>query len=487
MDIYDKALCIVHQMEIMQNGKVHKKESVAGKGGKGKVVAIPTGEKYSYSQGIARQTIAFLDGCKASDDDLRNAFFDIYFLKLPYTEDCKLILPDTGTEEAKDMWKSISSRFFGVASTQVEPLLDEVDGLPIPYYSHIVEGSDKKSSALLDSCIDQPLSSFTRSNIVQVNDAPEEEDEDAEEPEDKPVNAPSYKLGFTVTFLTDDSENPVPFPKSYNDIAQPLDMRKFIACPPWMLNRLRSLSEMLLGKIPAVIDNADAADYSMNFVETANEYFSEYYADMYDGSDDDRKNMRKRIAQAPWRNPIVVKTIPGSDQTKREMVRYYSPEEKSLVDTYFVFPGYHDALEHCKDSYKKHRREVDSLLKPLIADSINFKIRGKLILAESVAKPKATRKRKAPASDGAAGSSGGGSSASTTLIDPEAFRAIFKQCFQEESEPLQKRLKLLMQHFEIDMEADGEAEDVTMQQQEEVAVAADAADAADAVDAATSE
>ena len=462
MDTYDNALCTVRQMEIMSNGKVHKRDSVAGKGGKGKVVSIATGEKYTYPQAIARQTIAFLDDCKSTDDDLRNAFFDAYFLQLSSNAECKLILPDTGTDEAKDIWKSIAGRFFGVAACIVEPLLDGDDGLPIPYYYHTTEGTDEKSSILLDSSLDQPMSSFTRTNIVQIHDAPEYEDEDAEEPEDKPVEAPPYKLGFTVTFINDDTERPAAFPKSYEDIDHPLDMRKFIACPPWMLNRLRSLSEQLLGEIPPIIDKADAAEHKMNFVDVANEFYPRQFGTMYELGDDERKKARHKISNAPWRSPIVTKNVVDSDKTFREIVRYYSLEEKSLVDTYFVFPNFHDADEHCKESYKRYRREVNTLLKPLIADSINFKIRGKLVLAESAPKPKPSRKRKA-AADGGAGSSGGSSAA---LIDPDALREMFKSCFKKESEPLQKQLKLLLDHFEIPMEVD----------------AADAADAADVSD-----
>jgi len=427
-------LCPVRQMEIMADGCVHKRKSVAGKGGKGKVVAIDNGEQYTVEQGIARQVFWFLNSC-SRDEDFRNACFDVFFLGLEMAAGGKaVVLPESGSDEAKTEWDRISALFFGVAERTVEPCLDDEDGLPIPTITKTTDDG-KSISILYDTMVNDEGSHCLRNNIVQVSN------EDGEEDIDEPIESPRFVVGCTISTQYQRGEPEATMPLACDD-ASCLDHKKFVELPVWAINRLRSLAESLIGFVPPVLEKATDKEKNFDFCEVAATYFTTEHAEWDHGSDADRLASMKRLSAAPWRSPVVAFHVESGKKVKR-LGKYYSIEEKAVFDTYFTCPGFHDAPEHCLDEFKKYRRSIDGVIKPLIADAIGFKIKHPLIVVDGAAAPLNKRKRKPAA---AAGSGrGGGSSACaddiTSLV--QSFGAELDRGF----ELTNKRLKAIIDHL----------------------------------------
>jgi len=446
-------LCPVRQMQIMADGCVHKRKSVAGKGGKGKVVAINTEEEYTVEQGIARQVFWFLNSC-SRDEEFRNACFDIFFLGMATGEDGKVSMHETGTPEAKAEWDRISAMFFGIAERTVEPCLDDEDGLPIPAVTKTTD-EGKNISILYDTMSNNADTKCLRTNIVQVSS---QDDEEEEEDSEESIDPPRFVVGCTVSTMHQRGEAEATMPRSCDDVPC-LDHRKFVELPAWALNRLRSLAEALIGTVPPVLEKADDAATNFDFVEVAGKYFTDKHAEWDHGSDADRKAAMKRLSTAPWRNTIVPHFLESGEKVKR-VAKYYTIEEKAVVDTYFTCPGFHDANEHCIDSYKKYRRSVDGIIKPVIADAIGYKLKHPLIVFDGAASNN-KRKRKAPASSSGGGGrgGGGGSSSSASAGDMTAIMSLIESAMDKRLESTNKRLKALIDHYEI---PDPVVEDATL-------------------------
>ena len=444
-------LCPVRQMQIMADGCVHKRKSIAGKGGKGKVVAIDNGEQYTVEQGIARQVFWFLNSC-SRDEEFRNACFDVYFLGMQMNSDGKAaVLPESCSTEAKIEWNRISAFFFGVAERMVEPCLDDEDGLPIPTITK-TNDEGKTISILYDTMASDAAAKCLRTNIVQVSQ---------EEDDDEPINPPRFVVGCTVSTQHTRAETETTMPRGCDDVPC-LDHRKFVELPFWALNRLRSLAEALIGFVPPVLEKADNPATNFDFAEAAAAYFTSEHPEWDHGSDDDRVASMKRLASAPWRNALITHYESGAKV--RRMAKYYTIEEKSVVDTYFSCPGFHDAKEHCLDEFKKYRRSIDGVIKPVIADAIKFTSKHPLIVVDGAAAPNNKRKRK-PAGAGS-GSRGGGSSAGAGG-DMAAIVQLIEAAIDRRFEPTAKRVKAILDHLGKD---DPAAEDATIEDADEDAV-----------------
>ena len=379
-------LCPLRAMEIMVDGKVHKRKSVPGKGGKGKVVAITdTEEKYTPEQGLARQVFWFLNSC-SRDEEFRNACFDKFFLGLETTDFV------TGSKETNDEWNRIASLFFGVAEIPIEPVLDVEDGLPIPTISKRGE-TGKKVSVLWDVMNSDPDSPCVRTSIIQVT---------AEDEEEQSIESPRFVLGCTIQTLHTRGEAERSMPMACGDQVAPMDHRKFVELPPWALTRLRNLSQLMLGYVPAVLERADETGTAFDFVQVASDHFATNYPNWEDGDDRDRQVSIARLGNATWRIPLTAHVDVDEDpEISYSFTNYYTVEQKSVVDTYFTAPGFHDAEFHSAEDYKRYRRQVDGLLKPIIADSIGYKLKNPLIVVDGT-----NNKRKSP-SQRANKSSGG--------------------------------------------------------------------------------